>query len=342
MTPVPTSDHSQALTVYEPSDPLERAMAWAALAIGERRRRAVAACQDRDASQLAELTAGYLLVRGRARTRTSEHTLKSYAQAIRQLLRYWPHENLLHPAPDAADRYVAAMCAPHKDQHAAQDQDARYRPATVAAHVAGARALYRALRWARATEADPFGDVRAPHDPTPRHERRQPYSEVEVEALLATAGRADRALILLCAHAGLRISEALSAQWADLDLSRHRLRIAKAKGGKQRTVPLSATLVRALEDIRGKDLLGPIIVGHDGRPYADPTVPRRHLRRLCAGAKVQYRGFHSLRHSAGTRLAKQTGDLQLVAAHLGHTDVATAAIYAKWSDDTLSRAVQDW
>jgi integrase len=57
---------------------------------------------------------------------------------------------------------------------------------------------------------------------------------------------------------------------------------------------------------------------------------------------VTYRGFRSLRHSADTRLARQTGNLQLVAAHLDHADVSTAAAYAKWSDDTLREAVRNW
>jgi integrase/recombinase XerC len=245
------------------------------------------------------------------------------------LLNHWLEENLLHPSPDAADRYVATL-----------SRDAR--PATVAARLAGAKALYRALRWCRATEADPFADVRAPRDPTPRHERRYPYSDADVAALLEVAEGGDRALILLCAHGGLRIAEALSLCWPEVDLPRGLLRVTAGKGRKARTVRLSASLVAALRAIRPADNQGPVIATTDGVPYADPTVPRRRLRLLCARAGITYMSFHSLRHTAGTRLARESGNLQLVAAHLGHADVSTAAIYAKWSDESLRKAVQDW
>jgi integrase len=318
-----------ALVAYEPADPRARATAWASMAPAARRRRAVMACQDRDRAALAELVTGYLLTKSRARARVSPHTLESYTLAVHSLLDHWSQENLLHPSPDAADRYVAAL-----------SRDAR--PATVAARLAGAKALYRALHWCRATEADPFADVRAPRDPTPRHERRHPYTDADVEALLGVAEGADRALILLCAHGGLRIAEALSLCWQDVDLQHSVLRVSAGKGRKARTVRLSATLLAALKAMRPTHTQGPVIVAAGGVAYADPTVPRRRLRRLCAEAGVTYMSFHSLRHTAGTRLARESGNLQLVAAHLGHADVSTAAIYAKWSDESLRKAVQDW
>jgi integrase/recombinase XerC len=326
---VERASDGMALVPYVSPDPLTRAAAWAAMAPAARRRRAITACQERDRATLAELVTGYLLTKSRARARVSPHTLESYTLAVRSLLDHWSEENLLHPSPDAADRYVAAL-----------SRDAR--PATVAARLAGAKALYRALRWCTATEADPFGDVRAPRDPTPRHERRHPYADADVAALIAVAERADRALILLCAHGGLRIAEALGLCWQDVDLQRSTVRVTAGKGRKARTVRLSASLLAALQAIRPAHDQGPVIAASGGVAYADPTVPRRRLRQLCARAGVTYMSFHSLRHTAGTRLARESGNLQLVAAHLGHADVSTAAIYAKWSDETLRKAVQDW
>jgi len=319
-----------ALVSFVSANPRERAVAWAALPADERRRRAARACQERDHGALSELLAGYMLTKGRARAQVSPHTLESYSQALSSLLASWTEEQLLHPSPDAGDRYAGALST------------AGYSAATVASRLAGVKAFYRALRWARATTADPFSDVRAPRDPTPRHERRFPYSDADVTALVAAAAPSDRVLVLLCAHAGLRIAEALALQWADVDIPRSRLRVTAGKGRKARTVSLSATLVEALLALPRPDLQAPVVGGRSGESYADPTVPRRRLRDLCARAGVTYMGFHSLRHSAGTRLARQTGNLQLVAAHLGHSDVSTAAIYAKWSDETLKQAVRDW
>jgi integrase len=149
-------------------------------------------------------------------------------------------------------------------------------------------------------------------------------------------------LVLLCAHGGLRIAEALALTWPAVDLAQGRLRVVAGKGGKSRTVSISVSLSAALQAIRPAGGQGPVVRSSEGLAYADPTAPRRRLRRLCSQSDVTYLGFHSLRHSAGTRLARQTGNLQLVAAHLGHADISTAAVYAKWSDDTLRQAVHDW
>ena len=66
------------------------------------------------------------------------------------------------------------------------------------------------------------------------------------------------------------------------------------------------------------------------------------MRRLCALAGVTYMGTHSLRHQAGTRLYRQTNDLEMVARHLGHSELETARIYAKWSDKRLAESVDGW
>jgi site-specific recombinase XerD len=52
----------------------------------------------------------------------------------------------------------------------------------------------------------------------------------------------DRLLLALMAYAGLRRSELLGLEWDDVDLSRRLLRVRKAKGGRQRTIPIHPAL----------------------------------------------------------------------------------------------------
>lgn len=44
------------------------------------------------------------------------------------------------------------------------------------------------------------------------------------------------------AYAGLRRSELLGLDWDDIDLARRSLRVRKAKGGRQRTIPIHPAL----------------------------------------------------------------------------------------------------
>ncbi len=39
---------------------------------------------------------------------------------------------------------------------------------------------------------------------------------------------------------------------------------------------------------------------------------------------------------------QQTGSLEHVARHLGHAQIETSRIYAKWSDETLREALSKW
>ncbi len=99
---------------------------------------------------------------------------------------------------------------------------------------------------AGATEVDPFTDARATRDLTPAWDKRQPYSEEKTTRLL---GAADARILtlLLCGHAGLRISETLALEWADVDLSACVLVVRNGRGVKTPRVNLSRSLVAALE-----------------------------------------------------------------------------------------------
>ena len=59
-------------------------------------------------------------------------------------------------------------------------------------------------------------------------------------------------------------------------------------------------------------------------------------------AGIPYRGIHALRHTCGTRLVRETGNLEMAARHLGHSSIETTRVYAKWSDEGLNSTVGGW
>ncbi|OLV19222.1 integrase/recombinase XerD [Deinococcus marmoris] len=207
-------------------------------------------------------------------------------------------------------------------------------PSSVRVYLAAARALFKALRWAEVTAIDPFSDTTAAKDKTAAWDKRQPYSEEEVQVLLETSSLRDRTLILLCAHGGLRIMEALALTWADLQADA--LIVRHGKGGKGRRVTCSNTLLTALEDWCEVDgTPDGLIIG------ASQTAARERLRALCKRADVPYRGWHAFRHYAGTRLAARTS-LENAARHLGHASIETTRVYAKWADRSLKDELARW
>ena len=45
---------------------------------------------------------------------------------------------------------------------------------------------------------------------------------------------------------------------------------------------------------------------------------------------------------AGTELYRATTSLDTVARHLGHANVETTRVYAKWADEQLRTVLQTW
>jgi len=317
---------------------LDRARAWATMPADERRRRAVEACQTHDTATLQEIADAWLTLDGQAGATVSPHTRASYRRGVGVLVEAWREQNLLHPHADAGRLWLREM------------EDAGLKPATVRARLAGARMLYAALRWCKATESNPFTDARPARDKTAAKDKRGPYDQAELTALLTaldetertakpaarTMARYDRVLILLGAHAGLRASEMMDLRWSDVDLLRRHVVVARGKGGKKRDVTMSASLAAALAAIP-PEMRGVFVL-----PYRTRKAAWYRLKRLTDQAGIAAHGLHRLRHSAGTRMMRETGNLQEVAELLGHAQLDTARVYAQWANDTQRRTVGAW
>lgn len=313
-----------ALVPYT-GDTLSRARRWTDLKDDELRRRAIEAARDKDGDALWSLTEAHLTVYGPAGAKTSPHTLRAYRRGVSTYLTYANTRavSLLHPTRDAGPTFLREREAAGKS------------PATVRSELAAVRLLYRALRWSGATNADPFTDAKPAPDKTAAWDKRHPYSETEVRALVDAAEPTIRALVLLGAHAGLRINEALALEWPDIDLGIGIVRVRHGKGGKARGVALSDTLSGALKQLTPR---GP---ERELFRFSD-VAARKRLKVLCRRAGVDYKGFHALRHYAGTRLVREGFSLDDAARHLGHSTLETTRIYAKWSDDNLKRGIGRW
>lgn len=299
---------------------------------GERRRRAMAAAAARDAGELWSLTRAFAVLHGDAGAKGSVHTERAYEKGVRDLLEAWEGENFVRPDRDAAALYVRRL------------EEAGRSASTIRVRLAAARMLYRALRWAGVTEAAPFEGVRPARDATAPWDKRQPYGEEELSRLLEHAEPVDRALLLLGAHAGLRVSEATALEWRDVDLQGRVLTVRAGKGGKGGRVVMSRTLAEALGRLKALERAksGPSAPSARLLPFS-PTRARQRIEALSRRAGVPYRGVHALRHYAGTRAAREHGgNLEPVARHLRHSSLETSRIYAKWSDETLKRSIGEW
>lgn len=295
-------------------DHLASSREWISLNPEERRRRSMVAATEKDLDVLWSLTRAHLTRQAGER---SAHTLRLYRVGLRRWLDFTSRQavNVLHPDIEHADLWLREL------------EGEGLKPASVRVYLAGTRHLYAALRWTKATRDDPFVDSKPQRDNVRPQDKRRPYSDENLKTLLLAAPLEMQVLLSLAGTAGLRVSEITSLRWGDLDLDGSLVKVL-GKGRKTRVVNLSSTLVSLLREL-GPQAADHLVIGRS------PEAARKRVRSLCERAGVKYQGIHAFRHTAGTSLRRAGFDLQDVAEHLGHSDVQTARVYAKWADEKL-------
>ncbi len=335
-----------------------------------RKLEAVRACHERDLTTLLSLLDSYIDLRSRKGVATSEDTRASYKIAVTDWVHFcWPDPNTAPPVPilRATEDDVAYYLGQLQQQggHLGSSSGQPLAPGSASTYLAGVRAFYRALIWADALQDSPAQLVPTPSDPRPRHERRPALPVGDYQQLLAqvdvyyaddSARRArTRLLIRLLGDQGLRVSEAVHLRVDDIDVRNAQLYVRKGKGGKSRTIPLTASCQQALSEwlqirnihARTDEPALLVNVGKKvkkarlGRAMHVNTV-RLELDRFYKQLNLseRYRGAHVLRHTAGTRLYHHTRDLHVVSQVLGHSDINTSSIYAKMDQQGLRDAMQ--
>ncbi len=211
------------------------------------------------------------------------------------------------------------------------------------------RGFYRYLCRERVLRADPTELL-----DTPKLGRRLPsvLSREEVRRLLAAPqGEApeavrDRAMLTTMYAAGLRVSELVGLELADVNLEASFLRV-RGKGAKERLVPLGGHAGEVLGLYLGEVRPG----WSDGGERAVFLSRRRRrltrqafwqgVKRYAAAAGITKNVTpHQLRHSFATHLLLGGADLRAVQSMLGHADVATTQLYTHVGGERLAAVLQ--
>lgn len=265
-----------------------------------------------------------------------------------------PHTRRLYVA--AVTRWLRAGGEPgHVDVDRLMRYLARRREATsigtVNVDLKALRAFYRQQQGWGDLPASDVGKIPRGRRPPARLPR--PLSDAEIGEVLGSLpldtflGLRDYTLVRLLYETGLRASEAAGMELGDL-VDDGTL-FVRGKGGKDRYVPLSATLTGVLAGYlvaRGRQRPGKrnaLWVKVNGRPLRNgrsiwEIVSRRlwaalgprggNLRRL-RGCGVPWQGHypHALRASFATALLRSGCPITCIAQMMGHSDVATTALY---------------
>lgn len=168
----------------------------------------------------------------------------------------------------------------------------------------------------------------------PPREKKLPVilSQEEVRQILGCLRRPHYRVCLSTIYAcGLRLSEGIQLQVADIDSARMLLHLRQGKGNQDRYVPLPQ---RSLELLRSYWLthrhptwLFPARRGQSTAPLASRGVQDAFHAALQESGIAKRATVHTLRHSWATHLLEAGVNLRLIQTYLGHHSLSTTAIY---------------
>lgn len=165
--------------------------------------------------------------------------------------------------------------------------------------------------------------------------------ESEVQRVLnVTENIKHKAMLMLGYGCGLRVSEIVLLTLNSIDSSRMMITIERAKGKKDRMVPLPQFLLPLLreyyKEYRPKKYL---FEGQDEGMYSVRSVQAVFHNAKARGKVNKKGGIHTLRHSYATHLLEAGTDVRVIQQLLGHNQLATTMRYTHVSKKELSKVV---
>jgi integrase len=145
-------------------------------------------------------------------------------------------------------------------------------------------------------------------------------------------------IILFLMATGARLSEALTAQWSDIDLEKRSfvIRATNSKSKKLRAVPLNDTAMEVLLALPTRDTHEYVFVNKQtDRPY---TTIAKQWDRIRKQAKVPFFRIHDARHTYAALLASSGVSLWTISTLLGHSDPKITTRYAHLTTKALESA----
>ena len=269
----------------------------------------------------------------------SDHTVRAYESDLSQFLTFLAQhtgrKRMDLVADDFSHLNIRAFLGDLQKRGNSRSSAAR--------KLAALRTFARYLRREGILEGDPASLVG-----TPKREQRLPahLGEAEMSKLLEMPdtshplGRRDRAILELFYASGLRLSELVSVNVDDINLSSRIVRVL-GKGRKERLVPFNRPTEAAIRawlkdwgslgvpapQAKSRKTRMPLFLNYQGSRLSTRSVDRI-VRKYVAQCSTRF-GIspHALRHSFATHLLQRGADLRAIQELLGHARLSTTQRY---------------
>lgn len=274
-----------------------------------------------------------------AQRRVSPHTIASYRDSFRLLLRFAQKQIRKAPASLSLEDLDAPLIGAFLDDiENARSNTGRSRNLRLTA-------IRSFFRYAALECPERSGQIqRILAIPAKRRERPLVdfLTRSEIDALLAApdrtawVGRRDHAFLLTAIQTGLRLSEMTMLRQGDVELRTGAHVRCEGKGRKHRSTPLTRTTVAVLKGWikeQGADatkILFPTRHGNRMSPDTAQYLVTKYAAlaaQRCPELKKKTVTPHVLRHTTAMELLQSGADRSMIALWLGHERLETTQIY---------------
>ena len=148
-------------------------------------------------------------------------------------------------------------------------------------------------------------------------------------------------MLRLMLNAGLRAAELLNLEPGDIEFNSGKTHIRQGKGKKDRILWLNEKDLKIMQEWKSiRPASQYLFCTLKGKKVSDRYL-REMVKRYAAKAGINKDIHpHSLRHSFGTDLYRDSQNIRLVQKALGHADLSTTMIYTHIVDTELEEAMK--
>ncbi len=279
----------------------------------------------------------------------SSLTLVSYRTDLGQFFRFLSREY------EVPLEQVSADLLNHKTvrEYLASMQESGLSRSTMARKLAALRSFVKYLCREDIIPGNPIANVS-----TPKQEKKLPrfLYPAEIELLMDApdqskpTGLRDRAILETLYAAGMRVSELVGLDRADIDWDEEQIKLT-GKGNKERLAPLGSKAKAALANYveQGRPYLlqkkegdsEALFLNKYGTRLSGRSVRNiinKYVNNVAINQKVSP---HTLRHSFATHLLNGGADLRSVQELLGHVKLSTTQIYTHLTKEKIKSIYND-
>lgn len=160
----------------------------------------------------------------------------------------------------------------------------------------------------------------------------------EQERLYAAAPDYFYGIILVALNSGLRKSNIQYLQGKNIKLQYRIFEITENKGNKHIKIPITDKVYEYLSQLEFNDD-DYIFKRPDGKLWTNTTF-HREWHKILEKAGIQNLRFHDLRHTVGTRMAKNNVPVPVIQKIFAHSNIQTTMQYIHTADAEMQRAME--